>query len=179
MRYRGKNLTFWLIFIFLLGTAWNVLSYPEELWIRYNFTIRSDEIDAIASYVEAQDSFRHFGCIEDEVSLDLQVASAAVREELQNHCRSSRINMGYKTDYGSFFPMNSRSWWFKNYMIALVHSPNLDDEEVCTRWRKLDPGQECVLRLTDLWAIHYWNAIFEHEDTTDLAGDVVDSLTEQ
>jgi hypothetical protein len=179
MRNRRKNLTVLFIFLIMLGVAWNYLFYPEELWIRYSFAKRSDEITGIAAFIESQDKFRHFQCIEEDVLLDLQDAPAAIREELQNHCRLSRINMGYKTDFGSFYPLSSRTWLFKNYMLALVHSPNLDDSKACARLRKPDPGDECILRLADHWAINYWNAILDHEDLQELAEDVAETYSEQ
>jgi hypothetical protein len=179
MRNRRKNLTVLFIFLIMLGVAWNYLFYPGELWIRYSFANRSDEITGIAAFIESQDKFRHFQCIEEDVLLDLQDAPAAIREELQNHCRLSRINMGYKTDFGSFYPLSSRTWLFKNYMLALVHSPNLDDSKACARLRKPDPGDECILRLADHWAINYWNAILDHEDLQELAEDVAETYSEQ
>ena len=179
MQIRRKYLAALLVFTSLIGAGWYFLFYPEEPWIRYKFVALSDEINAMADYIEGQSTFIEFSCIADDVWVDKQAAPDAIHKELQNHCRSARIVMGYQTDNGSFFHLGSRTKWFNDYWIAVVRDPNLDAAPTCSRWRKLDPAEECIVRLADNWAIHYWNATFQNEDVQELAEDVAKSLSEQ
>ncbi len=158
MQNHRKKLAALLSVTSLVGVVWFFFLFPEEPWIRYNFAVRFDEISAMAVYVEGQDTFKNFACVEDGVWLDKRAAPDTIRKELENLCRTSRILMGDKTDYGSFFHLGSGTRWFNEYWIALVHDPILDDAEDCSRWGKLDPAEECLVRLNSRWAIHYWNA---------------------
>ena len=177
MNTRRKSLYALLLTISIFGVIWYFLFYPEEPWIRYNFVVRSAEINAIADYVEGQNDFNEFSCIEDDVWLDKQAAPRSIHDELQKLCRSSRINMGDKTEYGSFFHLGSRKRWFDEYWIAVIHSPSLNTSTTCRRWRKPDTAEECMVRLTNDWAIHYWNATLQNEDVKDLAEDIARSQT--
>ncbi|MGI9264469.1 MAG: hypothetical protein ACR2QU_06050 [Gammaproteobacteria bacterium] len=132
--------------------------YPAELSLRYHFAARASDVDAIARYLESQNAFDQFSCLEDEVWTDRTAAAPDVQEALLSLCRSSQILMGYKTAYGSFYPTGTRPWWPDSYMIALIHSDDLSGTDDCERFRKLAAGEECIFRLDEQWAIHYWNA---------------------
>ena len=179
MRPRRKHLLALLIVASIIGASWYYFFYPEEPWIRYNFVVRDSEINAIAEYVERQNEFNEFSCIEDDVWLDKQAAPESIHKELQSHCRSARIDMGHQTDDGSFFHLGSRTRWSHDYWIAVIHDPNLDAGPSCPRWRKLKPADECIVILSDDWAIHYWNATFQNEDVQELAEDVAKSLSQE
>ena len=135
-----------------------LIFYPKELSLRYHFAIRATDVDAIATYIESQNAFEQFSCLEEEVWTDRSAAAADVREALQSLCRSSQVLMGYKTAYGSFYPTGTRPWWPESYMIALIHSYDFSATDPCERFRRLATGEECIFELDEQWAIHYWNA---------------------
>lgn len=175
MHVTRKQLLVLIIATTIGGASWYYFLFPDEPWIKYNFMVRGNEINAIAEYVERQDDFREFSCVADDVWLDKKAAPESIHRDLQSHCRSSRIHMGHKTDEGSFFYLGSRTKWSSDYWIAVVHDPNLDIEPNCPRWRKPGPAEECIVRLSDDWAIHYWNVTFKNEDVREPAEDVVES----
>ena len=139
--------------------------YPQELSLRYHFAIRASDVDAIAAYIENQDDFERFSCLENEVWTDRSAAVPKVQETLQSLCRSSQVLMGYKTIYGSFYPTGTRPWWPESYMTALIHSRDFSGTDACLRFRRLATGKECILELDEQWAIHYWNAPLETDAT--------------
>ena len=175
MNTRHKSLFALLLTVSIFGAGWYLLFYPEEPWIRYNFVVRSAELSALANYIEGQNNFNEFSCIENDVWLDMRKAPQSTHDELQKLCRSSRIGMGERTEYGSFFHLGFRKRWFDEYWIAVVHSPSLNAATTCSRWRKPDAAEECIVRLTNEWAIHYRNATLQNEDVKGLAEDVARS----
>ena len=139
MRIRRKHLTSIVSATLLIGASWYFLLYPEEPWIRYNFVVRGNEINALADFLEGQSDFKKFVCVADDVWLDSTPAPVRIHEVLQNHCRAARIDMGEKPD----------------------------------------PLVECIVRHSDVWAIHYLNATDLGEEAQDLAEDVARQLSRE
>lgn len=179
MRIRRKHLTSIVSATLLIGASWYFLLYPEEPWIRYNFVVRGNEINALADFLEGQSDFKKFVCVADDVWLDSTPAPVRIHEVLQNHCRAARIDMGEKTENGSFYYLGSGARGFNDYWIAVIRGTNLDEGRHCSRWQKPDPLVECIVRLSDVWAIHYLNATDLGEEAQDLAEDVARQLSRE
>ncbi len=62
--------------------------------------------------------------------------------------------------------------WFNDYWIAVVHDTELDDARACSRWRKPSALEECIVRLSEELAIHYFNVTDSGGEVLDLAADV-------
>ncbi len=179
MRLRRKHLIALFVFLSICGGSWYYFLYPDELWIKYNFVVRSSEIDSIAEYVENQDQFSDFTCIEDDVRLDKKAAPESIHEELQGLCLSSRLDKGRKTDDGSSFHLGNSRKWQNIYWVFVVHDPKSDAGPNCKRWRKPSPAEGCLVKISDDWAIYYWNATFQNEDLQEFAEDVAKGLSEE
>ena len=161
----------------VISAGWYLFLYPQEPWIKYNFVVRSDEINAVADYLEGQSDFREFSCIADDVFLDKKAAPVQIHKVLQNHCRTSRIHMGNQTETGSFYYLGWSTKWFNDYWIAVLRESDLDNAEQCSRWSKPEPLAACIVRLSDDWAIHYFNATAAGEKTQELAEEVAEHLS--
>jgi hypothetical protein len=179
MRIRRKYLAYLGSLVLLIAAGWYFFLYPEEPWIRYNFAVRADEIDALADFLENQSNFDEFTCVGDDVWLDKKAAPDALDKILQNHCRSARIVSGGRTDTGSFYYLGWRKRWLNDYWIAGVHGAEWDDVPTCSRWHKLNRREECVIRLSENWAIHYFNVTNIGGEAEDLAEDVVQRIPSQ
>lgn len=176
MRIRSKHLVPSFSLLLLVAATWYFFLYPEEPWIRYNFTFRSSEINALADYLEGQSDFKEFSCIEDDVWLDSTAAPEDVHKELQSHCRTARVVMGERTEAGSFYYLGWRTRWLNDYWIAVIRGTDFDDFPPCSRWNKPRPLESCVVMLSDVWAIHYFNATSADMDVQEFAEDVAKSL---
>ena len=163
----------------LIAAGWYLFLYPEELWIRYNFAVRADEISALADYLESQSDFGEFACVGDDVWLDKRAASDPLHEILQNHCRSARIVSGERTETGSFYYLGWRKKWLSDYWIAGIHGVEWSDAHTCSRWHKPNRREECVIRLSDRWAIHYFNVTNIGGEAEELAEDIVERIPSQ
>lgn len=179
MQIHRKYLTALLSLAIVVGAGWYFFLYPKEPWIKYNLAVRSDKINALADYVESQSDFKEFSCIADDVWLDKKAAPENIHKDLQNHCLMARIHRGERTDTGSFYYLGWDTRWFDDYWIAVVRESNLIDAATCSRWRKPQPLEACIVRLSGDWAIHYFNATSLGEDAQELAEDVAKSLSSQ
>ena len=173
MKASLKYLATFALAALIVGNAWYFFLYPQEPWIKYNFAVRADEIDAFADYLEGQSEFQEFSCIADDVWLDKKAAPQEIHKQVQDHCRTTRIVRGEKTDTGSFYYLGWDTRWFNDYWIAVVRGTDLDKAQPCSRWRKPKALEECVVRLSELWAIHYFNVTDIGEGARDLAEDVM------
>ena len=158
MRIRHKYLLTCSSLALLVTASWYLFLYPQELWIRFNLVVRSDEINALADYFEGQSDFEEFICIADNVFLDKKAAPEQIHRDLQKHCRASRIVRGRLTGSGSIYYLGWDSKWLNEYWIAVVRESDLDNPEQCSRWSRPQPLAACIVPLTDNWAINYYHA---------------------